>query len=183
MIGPSLLSRLIGIGFMMMNDIEVKPACFEDKSILRNLLQLYLYDFSEYDPIHNDVDNHGLFGYPYFDHYWTEPTRHPFLFRVKDKWAGFALVRAVAKDNSSTYHSLAEFCILRKYRGQGYGRLAAYKIFDRFPGKWHIAQIQNNLPAQAFWRTVIGEYSQGEYQEHKGEEGPYQLFGKQNKRD
>ena len=49
-------------------NIEVHQASLEDKTILRNLMELYAYDFSEFD--HCDVDAHGLFGYNRLDHYW-----------------------------------------------------------------------------------------------------------------
>lgn len=60
--------------------IEIQPASLEDKTILRNLMELYAYDFSEFEQ--SDVDEHGLFGYERLDHYWTEPGRYPFLVRA-----------------------------------------------------------------------------------------------------
>ena len=161
---------------MINSALTISRVPFEDKSVLRNLLQLYLYDFSEFDQLHNDVDAHGFFGYPYFDQYWTEPARHPFLFQVEGKWAGFALVRQINEADGSTVHSLAEFFILRKYRGSGFGRQAAFQIFDQFPGKWHVAQLESNRPAQAFWRKVIEDYTRGNYLEFQSEHGPYQTF-------
>jgi hypothetical protein len=65
-------------------DIEIQQAFLEDKTILRNLLELYVYDFSEFDQ--SDVDVHGLYGYERLDHYWTEPERHPFIIRVGAGW-------------------------------------------------------------------------------------------------
>jgi hypothetical protein len=39
----------------------------------------------------------------------------------------------------------------------------AWRLFDRFPGQWSIYQKEGNGPVQAFWRTVIAEYTQGAY--------------------
>ena len=154
--------------------IEVQQASLEDKPILRNLLELYEYDSSEFEP--RDVDAHGLYGYRWLDHYWTESGRYPFLVRVDRKLAGFVLVRTL---DDSTY-SMAEFFILRKYRRQGVGRGVAQQIFDMFPGRWNVAQMENNYSAQAFWRKVISAYTQGNYQEtwSNNEEwkGPVQIF-------
>ncbi len=61
-------------------EVELHPAQVEDKSVLRNLLELYAYDFSEYDGA--DVDAHGLYGYERLDHYWTEEGRAPFLWHI-----------------------------------------------------------------------------------------------------
>lgn len=158
--------------------IEVQQASLEDKTILRNLMELYAYDFSEFDEC--DVDAHGLFGYNRLDHYWTESGRYPFLVRVEGKLAGLVLVRTLDESRTDPIRSVAEFFILRKYRHQGIGKVVAQQIFDRLPGQWSVAQVENNHPAQAFWRKVIAEYTQANFQEtwSNNEEwkGPIQTF-------
>lgn len=146
-----------------MAEIELQPAQLSDKTILRHLVELYVYDFSEF--MQWDVDEHGLFGYKYLDHCWTDPDRHPFLIRVGGRLAGFALVRAIESSGQERIHSMAEFFVLRKYRRQGVGREAARRIFDLFPGRWSVAQIEENHPAQIFWHKVISEYTNGEFDE------------------
>ena len=64
--------------------VEVLDAGEEDRPVLRHLLELYRYDFSEFDDA--DVDAHGEFGYRYLDHYWTDPERRPLLFRTAGSW-------------------------------------------------------------------------------------------------
>jgi predicted acetyltransferase len=54
---------------------------------------------------------------------------------------------------------------MRKYRQQGVGKRVAFAILDRFPGAWEVRQTETNLPAQAFWRRVISEYTNGNYEE------------------
>lgn len=156
----------------------IQPVSITDKPVLRNLLELCHHDYSEYD--NADVDEHGLFGYNYLDHYWTEPGRHAFLVRVDDRLAGFVLVRDVEDQHSSITHTIAEFFVMRKYRRQGIGRQVAWSIFDRFPGDWLVSQEEGNRPAQAFWRRVIDEYTHGSYTEEtlQTEEwhGPRQRF-------
>lgn len=51
---------------MEMN-VELAPARVVNKSVVANLLQLYLYDFSELAGW--SINEHGLFNYPYLDHY------------------------------------------------------------------------------------------------------------------
>jgi predicted acetyltransferase len=146
-----------------MLDIEIQSAQVKDKSILRNLMELYVYDFSEFTKW--DVNEHGLFGYKYLDHYWTDSDRHPFLITVSGQLAGFVLVRAIDSSNHERTHSIAEFFVLRKYRCQGVGRAVAHRIFDMFPGQWSVSEIEDNYPAQVFWRKVISEYTSGEFEE------------------
>lgn len=156
--------------------ITVRSATRSDKSLLRRLMELYLYDFSEFTE--EDVNEHGLYGYEYLDHYWTQTERHPFLIYVDDQTAGFALVRTLRLETGEVIHSVAEFFIMRKYRGQGVGREVAYRLFDRFPGRWRVGQRRANRGAQIFWRKVIGEYTGGEFEEstHPRWDGPMQTF-------
>jgi predicted acetyltransferase len=165
-----------------MLEIELRPARIEDKSILRNLLELYAYDFAEYDGA--DVDEHGLYGYHRLDHYWTDEGRSPFLVRVSGKWAGLALLREVTLPDGRPAHSIAEFFIMRKYRRLGAGKIVAQRLFDMFPGVWEVGQITENLPAQIFWRAVIADYTGGRYEEVQRDywDGTMQVFETPDKR-
>jgi predicted acetyltransferase len=128
-------------------DVEIVPASQQDKHVLRNLMPLYLHDFSEFND--GDVDEQGRFEYPWLDAYWTDTDRHPFLFRAGDHWAGFALIR------TGDPNDVAEFFVLRKYRRHGVGQAAARALFARFPGRWQVRQMAANARATAFWRAAI----------------------------
>lgn len=144
-------------------DIVIQQAPIEQKSVLRNLLELYIYDFTDFGPY--DVDAHGLYGYKYLDYYWTEEGRHPFIYYINGKIAGFVLVRRYHADDFNAYSSIAEFFVMKKYRGQGVGKKVAFHIFNLFPGLWEVAQLEINKPAQVFWRKVIHDYTQGDFEE------------------
>jgi predicted acetyltransferase len=144
--------------------ITVLEAAYADKPVLRRLLELYGHDFSELTDA--DVDEHGAYGYGYLDQYWTEPERHPFLFRVEGHWAGLALVRA-GKPND-----MAEFFVLRKYRRHGVGRTAAREVLARFPGAWQVRQMTANAGATEFWRRAIPV----DFDQELTERGPVQRF-------
>lgn len=133
--------------------IEILPAQVEDKPVLRCLLQLCLHDYSEFNG--KDANEHGLFDYPYLDHYWTESGRHPFLVRVEGKLAGFVMVRQLNSEGNEPLWQMAEFFILRKYRRKGIGREVANQIFNRLRGKWEVTHEEGNLPAQVFWAKVM----------------------------
>jgi predicted acetyltransferase len=160
-------------------NIEVNPATVNERPILRHLMELYQYDFSEFD--NADLSPVGLYDYPYLDHYWVEPERTPFLVRVDSNLAGFVLV---ARYNYLTGLKdtwvMAEFFIMRKYRHQGIGEYVARNIFDQFPGAWQVGQIYENPSATTFWRKVIHRYSQGDFQErdlnNENWRGPIQTF-------
>jgi predicted acetyltransferase len=162
-----------------MKKVQIQPATPQERHVLANLMQLYLYDLSEYEE--GSVDSRGLFRPDeYFDRYWTEAGRHPFLIRVDGRLAGFALVREVEPGTVS----VAEFFILRGRRRVGVGAAAAIGLFDLFRGTWRVAEQERNLPAQLFWRRVIGQYTDGKFSEEwsKGEPcGPMQVFDNQAK--
>jgi predicted acetyltransferase len=102
-------------------DVAVTAAPDDDRAVVRRLLQLYHYDFSEFDG--SDVDPHGEYLHRYFDEYWTDPDRTAFLFRVEGALAGLALVF------TGDPHDIAEFFVMRKYRGRGAGAQAAASLF------------------------------------------------------
>jgi predicted acetyltransferase len=144
--------------------VDVDDATFDEKPILRQLLELYAHDFSELNGA--DVDEHGVYGYRYLDNYWTEPGRHPFLIRVDGRIAGFAFVR------SGSPHDMAEFFVMRKYRRGGIGVEAARAVFARFPGEWQVRELEANVGAVAFWRRAIPL----PFTEDTNHEGPVQHF-------
>lgn len=154
-------------GSGMMVSVECAPASARDT--LANLLELYLYEFSDLDG--REIGEDGRFGYPALDAYWQQPGRYPFLIRVEGKLAGFALVAEQRLiDGASPGHLIAEFFILRAFRRRGVGSAAAVQLFDRFPGPWWVGEHSLNLPAQAFWRAVIGRYTGGRFHEERWQE-------------
>lgn len=162
--------------------IAIERVEYDRKSALRNLLELYKYDFSEYDP--EDVNENGLYEYMYLDHYWTEEGRHPFFIRVDGKLAGFALIRELGADESGrTVYEMAEFFVMKKYRQQKVGQSAAAELFDRFQGSWKVGQLETNQPAQAFWTKTIGHYTNDTYKviREDGWEGPIIAFSTEDR--
>ena len=160
-------------------NIEVSPATVDERPILRHLMELYQYDFSEFD--HSDISQMGLYDYPYLDHYWVEEDRAPYLVRVNGKLAGFVLVsRFNYLTGGKDTWAMAEFFILRKYRRQGVGEQVAGWIFDHHPGPWQVSEISENLAAISFWRKVIARYTGNNFEEHLLDNtnwhGPVQAF-------
>ena len=139
-----------------------------------NLMQLYFHDMSEFSP--RDIDNQGRYSYQYFDSYWTDDGLYPFLIKVDGASSGFALVR----ETEDGTMDMAEFFVLRKYRRHGVGAIAARALFDTFPGWWEVRQEPTNFGAQKFWRGVIYEYTNGDFEDltldNDHWQGPVQRF-------
>ncbi len=159
--------------------IEIKPASVEERPILRRLMELYLYDFSDLDGA--DIGPLGVFDYPFLDLYWVEDGRFPYLVRVDGQLAGFALVsRYNYKTGNKDSWAMSEFFIMRKYRHQGVGEHVAHWVFNHHPGAWQVSEVTQNQAAVTFWRKVIARYSGENFEEYLLDNerwhGPVQAF-------
>ena len=145
----------------MSQQIELVKVKNHEKEILRNLLEKYDYEFSQYDQ--RDVNPLGLYGYDYFDCYWTEEGRYPFFIKVNGQLAGFAMIGNYMEIFESAQYSMSEFFIMYKYRKSGAGSYAAYKLFEMFEGEWELKLHPKNLPSVGFWNKVISTYTGGQF--------------------
>lgn len=132
-------------------DIQMQKICEEDRSVLSNLLEFYLYDFSEFE--HTDVNNNGLFGYSYLDHYFRDDNRDAYFILADGKHAGFVLIHnhTLLKD---TDIAIAEFFVMRKYRKRGVGRTVIREILNRYPTCIEIPVRSKNQEGLKFWKKI-----------------------------
>ena len=147
-----------------MVNFKLVKASQKYKDVIKNLMQFYIYDFSEY--VKCDVEEKGLFeAYPSLEDYWKEENhRFPYIIKKEESYAGFVLVRFIESGERS-YFSIAEFFIMRKYRREGVGKAVAEQIFNLHKGHWEVYQKESNKPAQVFWNRVIDEYTKGRFRE------------------
>lgn len=155
---------------LAMSQLSLTLAQLADRPALSRMLELYQHDLS--DIWDQDLDAQGQYGYE-LEKYWSEPECHPFVFRVGDHYAGFALVnRDVCLAGNDGW--MGQFFVLKKYRGRGNGERAAEQLFERFPGRWEVGQMSANLPAQSFWHRVIARYTEGDFVEHQLDDARWQ---------
>jgi predicted acetyltransferase len=141
---------------------EIIKANLDNKETLTNLLQFYIYDFSEFIEAH--VGENGRFDdYPLND-YWIEENYFPYLIKVNGNYAGFVLVKWIEAETKS-FFSISEFFIMKTYRRAGVGKSVAKDIFRLHKGNWEVFQMAKNELAQSFWRNVIKEYTCGQFTE------------------
>ena len=67
-------------------NVSLRPATTADRPVIANLIQLYLYDMTEFMPFPVGAD--GRFEYGFLDRFW----RHPYFILQDEEIAGFALV-------------------------------------------------------------------------------------------
>jgi len=119
--------------------VALRDAGLEDRELLRRLLADYLFEFDgRTEP------------YPYFDAYWADPERLPFLIEVDSEVAGLCLIRV-----RDAGWSIAEFSVVPARRRAGVGRAAVDVVAKRAraAGAAHLeAKVHpDNRQALPFW--------------------------------
>ncbi len=142
--------------------VELVPAREADRDVLQAMGRFYVYDMSEYTGWPCPPD--GLYACADFGAWWSEPGAHCFFIAVGGERAGFVLIDRHGSLPATEYN-VAEFFVLRKFKGRGVGRSAATMVFDRFRGPWETMQRLDNQGAIEFWRKVVGRYTGGRYDE------------------
>ena len=150
----------------------VKPAGLEDKPVIFNLLQLDMDELSQFPDEEPDYkDEKGVYSYPYFDHYWREHERFPYLLYSDSAIAGFALVRQDGKQ-----WEMAEFYVLPQFRLRSLATTCVTEIFKKHPGKWKIGYNKYNKPGQALWQKAAERFSKGDILVEEDASHDYLLF-------
>jgi predicted acetyltransferase len=164
--------------------VEVSEAASAHAALIQNLMQLYTHDFSEFwaGTSRGDLDAEGRFApYPLAD-YWSRPNWSAGLIWSHGKLAGFGLINDETHSGLPAQRNVAEFFIVRKYRGRGVGQVAAEILFSRHPGSWEVAVARSNTRALQFWRRIIRSSSKSSAVEeldvqNSGWNGPVLRFG------
>lgn len=137
-----------------MSEITLRPAIAADRPVIANLIQLYLYDMTGFMPFPVGAD--GRFEYGYLDRFW----RHPYFIMSGGEIAGFGLVvDECPLTGRAPCWFMAEFFVLKAYRGRGVGSAALNLALDAHPGPWHIAVPVANRAAQAFWGRALARHA------------------------
>jgi predicted acetyltransferase len=142
-------------------DIQLVKVNNNEKEILRNLLGLYCYEWSQYTNF--DVNQFGSYEFAASD-CWTKENHYAFFIKVDGKLAGFVLVDKDFDVRKDYDFAMSEFFVMHKYRTTGVGRYAAKAIFDMFHGKWELRRHPKNIGSVCFWDKVIDEYTNGKFE-------------------
>ena len=151
-------------------NIHLVPVNIKNKEIISDLLKEYQKEVLKQKKVEE---------YKYLDSYWQDPDRYPYFIKVNKVTVGFVLVNSYSLVEKEA-KSISEFYVKNEFRNKEIGKLAAYNAFDLFLGKWEIRELNDNVPAQSFWRKVINEYTNGNFKEivlnNKDWHGPVQVF-------
>ena len=143
-----------------MPTIELHPAHRDELQTIENLMQFYMYDFSQWLPL--KLGEHGFFSIQPKDDYWRNPATRAFLIRVDGELAGFVTVDDETHIDGAE-HNIGYFFLTRRFRGQGVAQFVVSALLSRLRGQWQIFHIDANLPAQRFWARLIPLLSDGHF--------------------
>lgn len=150
----------------------------EEKEKLYRLLQFALYDGSQY--IDNNINEDIIYEYGWFDNYFTDDDRYAYFIKSGNNYIGMVLVNENLKYIKHG-KSVSEFLILPRFRRCHIGKKVAYDIFNMFKGKWEVQPMENNPIAYSFWKNIINEYTNGNYEvKNDGVEDVF-IFNSDNK--
>jgi predicted acetyltransferase len=103
---------------------------------------------------------------------WFHDDRcNAFLVLREQEPVGFAVVQRglSSTEDPKRIYRLTEFFIRKPFRSKGVGRGAAMLIFARYAGEWTVAEQSRNPGAIRFWRRVVSEFTNGKFQEKRGQ--------------
>ena len=121
--------------------MKVLAASIEQKASIANMLPGYLRELGASEE------------YPYFEAYWTEESRYPYIFLGDSKEEiGFALIRELRAQTLE----ICEFFISVPYRRASSGQKAVSQLLDLHAGKsWQFNVLKDNKTAYSFWTRVV----------------------------
>lgn len=150
-------------------NIDIHEAPLDMMPVIQNMARFYAYDLSKscgfYDLFDWSFPENGLYEGPDFSDYW-KADHFPMIIKVDNELAGFALIDKKGTTPDVDWN-MGQFFIVGKYQGRGIGHAVALQIFQNLPGVWEVMQMPDNLPAIAFWKKVIGDFTNNEFSEER----------------
>jgi predicted acetyltransferase len=138
--------------------IDLEPIQRDRASILQNLFELYVHDFSEQVPLRLQAS--GRFELSPGEVWWTRDDHFPYFIRWRGDLTGFALVRQGSRATQAVdVMDVAEFFVLRGARRAGVGTRAAHALFGLFPRAWEVRVRRTNAAALSFWTRAVESWT------------------------
>ena len=128
----------------------------EDRELLWNINQKYLYEMTNY---YDDLmDENGNYHYGHFEEYFSDPKRTAYFIYNDDTLVGFAMLCPYSNIEQNPDYIMAEFTIFPAFRRRHFALNAAKMILAEHPGKWEIKYNEKNSGAKKLWGMVTAPY-------------------------
>lgn len=138
--------------------IQLVKVTEKNKSLLFNLMQLYLYDLSVY--FNFKINNNGIYEYDHFEDYFIDSNYIPYFIYSDNELVGFVLLNDYSPITNTHENiiNVSEFFILKLYRKQGLGEMTFQALLEMHKGVWTIKPAAFSKEANAFWETIINKH-------------------------
>lgn len=151
-------------------DISIVKVDEKNKDVLCKMLKLYQRELLR-------VKSPAR--YKYLDSYFQKADHNAYFIMVKNEIAGFTLVNKYSVIEKGC-NSIAEFYVKKTFRNKKIGTTVAEIIFNKYPGRWELRELETCKSANKFWSNVINNYMKGNYEEiflrNEKWTGPIQIF-------
>ena len=136
--------------------LKLVPVRAEERELLWNINQKYLYEMTNFYP--DEMDGEGNLHYGYFDEYFRDPKRKAFFIFNNEKMVGFVMIHPYSVIGGAPDYTMAEFTIFPSYRKNHFATDTANLIFSTYKGKWEIKFNEKNHAAKKLWTTVAAPH-------------------------
>ena len=133
--------------------MQIREVTPQIEMVYRNLAQAYEAEFSHI--MGKKPDENGLFP---LDTELGGPIVG-YLCYVDGVPAGHAAI----EHGAGECFEICDFYVIPYFRGKQVGRQFASTLFEQLRGAWEIKQVQGAHHASAFWRSVVNEYTAGNF--------------------
>lgn len=146
-----------------MKQIKVRVATEADKTLYKNLVNIYHNELGLYCAEFQDVDDNGYFDNHYVDSYFCgDKAVMPLIITADGATVGFAVVTVSPYCIEGCDFCIQEFFLVGYYRGTGAAKAAAEEIFSLFKGRYCAAVLSNNDRAIEFFRSIFEDKNMSE---------------------
>lgn len=148
------------MGIKKLENVQLLKATLKHYELLLNLSRYYIYDMSKHCSclnsfIYNNNNNEELVE---IKKYFNVQDSYAFLIKIDQEIGGFILIDKNASALNIDW-DMGEFFILGKFQKRGLGQKIANLIFKKFPGRWEVSVLIDNISAKIFWEKVIKNYT------------------------
>lgn len=137
-------------------NVSVRPAGERDRTLIKNIFNLYQNELSVYSDDFDCLDENGYFAPETADEILPFGNGvFPYIIEENARPVGFVMVTDASYAPDGYDYCLEEVFLIRNRRGKGIADFAVREVFKNRPGKWTLEVYTQNIPALCFWKRFL----------------------------
>lgn len=135
--------------------------------IIADLCQFYYYELHTHSKLASFTYHNGRYDkMAYFDNYWAEDNRFPYLIYHDNIPVGFILVHDITV-NPNIDWKLSELFVMAPFQKQGIARAVVDEAINKHPGTFEVSVLKDNSPALQFWSAIHSDKTPINHGQHQ----------------